>query len=67
LQKAADEAELQIAAIEEQITAIETLLTTPEGASDASLYIRYEQLKSELSDVMDKWAEASEALEKLEN
>jgi ATP-binding cassette subfamily F protein 3 len=56
--------EQAIEELEEKIVALEALMITPEGASDASLYTKHDQSKKALSDAMDAWAEATEALEK---
>ncbi|MDR3266108.1 MAG: ABC-F family ATP-binding cassette domain-containing protein [Tannerella sp.] len=62
LEKNIAEWEQKISELEKQISAIETRMTTPEGASDTTLYVRHEKLKSELSEAMDKWEKASDAL-----
>jgi ATP-binding cassette subfamily F protein 3 len=63
LEKNITEWEQKISELEKQISAIETRMTTPEGASDTTLYVRHEKLKSELSEAMDKWEKASDALD----
>ena len=57
LEKAIADAENRITELEDSIAVIETKLATPEGASDASLYTDYSNLKNELSETMDKWTE----------
>ena len=37
--------------------------TTPEGAADVSLFTEHSDLQKALSDAMDRWAEATEALD----
>ncbi|MDR1524022.1 MAG: ABC-F family ATP-binding cassette domain-containing protein [Tannerella sp.] len=64
LEKTVAETEQQIAATEANISALEARMVTPEGAADASLYAEHEKLKNELSDAMNKWEKAIEALEK---
>jgi ATP-binding cassette subfamily F protein 3 len=65
LEKTVSEHEQKISALENGISEIETRMTTPEGAADAGLYEKHKKLKSELSETMDKWANATEELEKL--
>ena len=64
-EKAVADSEARIAELEDALAAIETKLATPEGASDASLYTEYSNLKKELSDTMDCWAEQNIELEEL--
>ncbi|MDR2680069.1 MAG: ABC-F family ATP-binding cassette domain-containing protein [Tannerella sp.] len=64
LEKTVAETEQHIAEAEAKISALESRMTTPEGAADTSLYTEHEKLKNELSDAMDKWEKAVEALEK---
>ncbi|MDR3250516.1 MAG: ABC-F family ATP-binding cassette domain-containing protein [Tannerella sp.] len=63
LEKAVEEAEQTISTLESEISALESRMATPEGAADAALYSKYETLKRKLSDSMDKWTKATEALE----
>ena len=58
------ESELKITSLEEKISALESRMLTPEGAADASLYTEHDKLKNDLSDAMDEWEKATEALEK---
>ena len=64
-EKAVEMAEQKIAQLEEQIAQIETKLATPEGASDASLFTKYGELKNQLSLAEDEWTEASVKLDEL--
>ena len=64
-EKAVEQAEQKIAKLEEQIADIEAQLATPEGASDASLFTKYGELKNQLSLDEDEWTEASLELDKL--
>ncbi|MDR0697658.1 MAG: ABC-F family ATP-binding cassette domain-containing protein [Tannerella sp.] len=64
LEKTIAETERQIATIEANISALEARMITPEGAADASLYIQHEKFKNELSDAIDRWEKAIEALSK---
>ena len=61
-EKTIAEAERQIAAIEADLSALERRMTTPEAATDASLFIRYEKLKKDLSDAIDRWEKAAGSL-----
>jgi ATP-binding cassette subfamily F protein 3 len=44
--------------IEAEIKEIETVLNTPEGASNVDLLWKHADLQAKVSDAMDKWAEA---------
>jgi ATP-binding cassette subfamily F protein 3 len=57
------ESEQRVAGIEAKISVLEARMITPKEAADASLYAEHEKLKKELSDAMDKWEKAVEALE----
>lgn len=65
IERAIEESEAEIARLEESITATEAKLATPEGASDASLYSGYSDLKNHLSEVMDRWTELTLELEEI--
>ncbi|MDR1782724.1 MAG: hypothetical protein LBR13_00480, partial [Dysgonamonadaceae bacterium] len=52
--------EKQIEELEAEIKRLETILITPEGASNADLLWQHAELQKKLSDTMDKWAEAAE-------
>ncbi len=65
IEKAIAESEKKITELENSIAAIEAKLATPEGAADASLYTEYSELKKNLSDTMDLWAEQTMELEEL--
>ena len=58
--------ESEIAGLEKRIAEVEEKLATPDGAADTSLYELHGQLKKQLDDVMWKWSEASEVLDKLQ-
>ena len=64
LEKAVTEAEEKITSLESKIEAIEAQMLTPENAVDASIYITHDRLKSELSDAINEWEEASQAMER---
>ena len=65
VEKAIAESEKKITELESSIAAIEAKLATPEGAADVSLYTEYSDLKKNLSDTMDLWAEQTMELEEL--
>ena len=54
-----------MAQIEEKIADIEAQLATPEGASNATLFTQYSELKTQLATAEDEWTEASMRLEEL--
>ena len=56
----------EIAGLEKRIAEVEEKLATPDGAADTSLYELHGQLKKQLDEVMWKWSEASEVLDKLQ-
>lgn len=64
-EKAVADIESEIAGLEKRIAEVEEKLATPDGAADTSLYELHGQLKKQLDDVMWKWSEASEVLDKL--
>ncbi|MBQ5662824.1 MAG: hypothetical protein IIV19_00145, partial [Bacteroidaceae bacterium] len=53
--------------LESAITAVEALMSTPEGGADASNYERYASLKKQLNEAMNEWESSMEELELLEN
>lgn len=65
-EKAVADIESEIAGLEKRIAEVEEKLATPDGAADTSLYELHGQLKKQLDDVMWKWFEASEVLDKLQ-
>ena len=65
-EKAVADIESEIAGLEKRIAEVEEKLATPDGAADTSLYELHGQLKKQLDDVMWKWSEASEVLDKLQ-
>ncbi|MDR2622091.1 MAG: ABC-F family ATP-binding cassette domain-containing protein [Dysgonamonadaceae bacterium] len=54
--------EKQIEDLETEIKGIETILTTPEGASNTDLLWKHAELQKKISDAMDKWEKAEEML-----
>ena len=65
-EKAVADIESEIAGLEKRIAEVEEKLATPDGAADTSLYELHGQLKKQLDEVMWKWSEASEVLDKLQ-
>ena len=65
-EKVVADIESEIAGLEKRIAEVEERLATPDGAADTSLYELHGQLKKQLDDVMWKWSEASEVLDKLQ-
>ena len=65
-EKAVADIESEIAGLEKRIAEVEEKLATPDGAADTSLYELHGQLKKQLEDVMWKWSEPSEVLDKLQ-
>ena len=65
-EKVVADIESEIAGLEKRIAEVEDKLATPDGAADTSLYELHGQLKKQLDDVMWKWSEASEVLDKLQ-
>ena len=65
IEKAIADSEAAITKLENEISDIEAKLATPEGASDVSLYSRYSELKTQLSDTMDQWTEQTMELEEM--
>ena len=65
-EKVVADIESEIAGLEKRIAGVEEKLATPDGAADTSLYELHGQLKKQLDDVMWKWSEASEVLDKLQ-
>ena len=65
-EKVVADIESEIAGLEKRIAEVEEKLATPDGAADTSLYELHGQLRKQLDDVMWKWSEASEVLDKLQ-
>ena len=64
-EKRVKDAEQLIEQLEQQIAEIEEKMTTPEGASDVSLFTRHAEIKAKLSEAEDEWEEASIQLEEM--
>jgi ATP-binding cassette subfamily F protein 3 len=65
LEKNVTDYEEKISALENDISKIESIMATAEGASDNELYGKHESLKKELSKIMDEWEKAVQELEKV--
>ncbi len=65
-EKAVADCEADIERLEQALSEIETRLSTPEGAADASLFTRHGALRSQLDEAMERWEQASEALSALQ-
>ncbi len=65
-EKLVADSEQKIEELETAISALEEKLSTPEGASDVSLYTEYSDLKKSLSETMDLWTEQTMELENMQ-
>ncbi|MFV0376080.1 MAG: ABC-F family ATP-binding cassette domain-containing protein [Mangrovibacterium sp.] len=65
MEKAVEQSEKEIARLEAAITDMDEQMSSPDKASDHSLFEKYEQLKRELERVMEQWAEQTEEHELL--
>ena len=65
LEKQVADCENRIEKIEAEIAEIETQMATPEGASDMSLYEKYQQLKKSLDEVVEEWEAVSMELDEI--
>ena len=63
LEKAVSDLENQIEKMESEIKQMEEILTTPEGASNVSLLWEHAEMQKKISDIMNKWTEATMELE----
>jgi ATP-binding cassette subfamily F protein 3 len=66
LQRAIADAEADINRLEQTIRSLEETLSTPEGIADPSLYTRYSEARTRLSETMDRWTELTLEWENLE-
>ena len=64
LEKTVTEAEEKITDLESNIIALEKKMLLPEYAADTSIYTAHDRLKKKLSETVNAWEKASEALEK---
>lgn len=62
LEKAVTDVEREIEEMEKQLATLEARMATPEGAADGALYNEHGKLSTALSEAMDRWSEATEAL-----
>jgi ATP-binding cassette subfamily F protein 3 len=65
LEKTVSDHEKKIENLETEIKAAEETLSTPEGASNVNLLWQHAELQKQLSEIMDKWTEATIELESL--
>ena len=65
LERAVEECEEKVNNIAAEITALEAIMSTPEGSTQAN-FERYATLKKELSDAESEWENSMEELEKLQ-
>ena len=65
LERQVEEIEAKIESHEKEISAMETFLATPEGASDMAYLQKYMEVKSKLDKVMNKWERSTLELDKL--
>jgi len=65
LERAITDTEQQIERLENEIAALEECLATPEGAADFTRYGKHEELKRELTGIMEVWTEKTLKLEAL--
>lgn len=61
-EKRVKDAEDLIERLEKELAEVENKLSTPEGASDVSLFTRHAELKAKISDAEDEWEMAIEDL-----
>lgn len=62
LERTIAELEAETTDLNAAIRLLEDRMSTPEGASDTSLYEKHSRLRAQLDDVETRWLEASEAL-----
>lgn len=67
LEKKVLDCEKEIEVLEKKIAVVEEQMTTPEGASDMSLYEQHQQLKKQMNTVVEEWENTSMELEELQN
>ena len=67
LEKQVSDCEKEIEVLEKKIAVVEEQMTTPEGASDMSLYEQHQQLKKQMNTVVEEWENTSMELEELQN
>ena len=64
IQKKVERSEEHITRLEEELEALDRLMHDPENLKDASVFTRYEQLKSELFHEMENWEKHQTALDR---
>ncbi len=65
LERQVAECEAKIEHLEQQIKEVEEKLSTVEGASDPTLYVRYQELKDQVAETEAAWEQYSMELEEL--
>jgi ATP-binding cassette subfamily F protein 3 len=63
LEKTVADLENQIEKIETEIKQMEEILATPEGASNVDLLWKHAEMQKKISDIMNKWTDATMELE----
>ena len=63
LEKTVADLENQIEKIETEIKQMEEILATPEGASNVNLLWKHAEMQKKISDIMNKWTDATMELE----
>ena len=63
IEKAIKEAEDKIAKLEERIGELDTILCTPEGASDMTVVTEYTSIKKLIDEETERWGQLVEELE----
>jgi ATP-binding cassette subfamily F protein 3 len=65
MEKQVENTELEIAKLEEEITVLNKLLSVPENIDDNNFFGKYEKLKAELGNAMERWEKEHNNLEEL--
>ena len=67
LERQVADAEQSITELEAAIGILETQMTTPDGASNVTLYEKHGKLKQRLNEIVEEWERFSEELEELKD
>ncbi len=65
MEKQVENTELEIAKLEEEIAVLNKLLAVPENIDDNNFFSKYEQLKTDLGNAMERWEKEHNNLEEL--
>lgn len=65
-EKLVADCETEVERLESELADVESRLSTPEGATDATLFTRHAELKRQLDTAMEQWEKASESLSELQ-